>query len=344
MARFIVYGAGAVGGVIGARLFAHGHQVVLIARGSHREKIEAEGLRLEMPDGVLVQRIAVVAGPEEIAWGRDDVVVLTMKGQDTPPALARLEACAPADLAVVCVQNGVDNERLALRCFANVYSVAVMLPATYLVPGVVVAHSAPVTGVLDIGRHPSGVDDRAREVAAAFEQSGFVSTPRADISRWKYAKLLRNVVNAVDALFGDTANAPEVARRSRAEAVAVLAAAGIDHVDDQAFDERQRRLITIRPVDGRRREGSSSWQSLARGGGTIEADQLNGEIVLLGRLHGVATPVNELLRRLANADARAGEPPGGHTQEEFLAALEAGAGAAQALAARRACGPAGAGR
>ena len=53
----------------------------------------------------------------------------------------------------------------------------------------------------------------------------------------------------------------------------------------------------------------------------IETDQLNGEVVLLGRLHGVPTPVNELLRRLAGADARAGVPPGGHNEAEFLAVL-----------------------
>ena len=53
----------------------------------------------------------------------------------------------------------------------------------------------------------------------------------------------------------------------------------------------------------------------------IETDQLNGEVVLLGRLHGVPTPVNELLRRLAGADARAGLPPGGHREADFLAVL-----------------------
>ena len=48
MARFVVYGAGAVGGVIGSRLFEHGHEVVLIARGEHRERIEATGCALEI--------------------------------------------------------------------------------------------------------------------------------------------------------------------------------------------------------------------------------------------------------------------------------------------------------
>jgi 2-dehydropantoate 2-reductase len=322
VARFVVYGAGAVGGVIGSRLFEHGHDVVLIARGAHRDAIERDGLRLESPDGVQVFPIAVAGGPEELDWRRDDVVLLTMKGQDTAAALERLDASAGPDVAVACAQNGVENERLALRRFAEVYSVVVQLPATHLVPGVVVAHSAPVTGALDVGRYPDGPGRRAGEIAAAFESSGFASEAREDVSRWKYAKFLRNVPNAVDALFGRDRGAPEVQRRALAEAVAVLDAAGIDYVGDEIYERRFNRLITLRPVAGSSRAGGSSWQSLARRSGMIEADQLNGEVVLLGRLHEVATPVNELLRRLAVADARAGEPPGRHTEEEFLQMLE----------------------
>ena len=101
----------------------------------------------------------------------------------------------------------------------------------------------------------------------------------------------------------------------------MLAAAGIEYVDDAEYNARHNRLITMRPVPGQPRAGGSSWQSLARGAGAIEADQLNGEVVLLGRLHGVATPVNELLRRLAVADARAGAPPSRHGEREFLAMI-----------------------
>jgi 2-dehydropantoate 2-reductase len=256
-----------------------------------------------------------------VAWRADDVVLLTVKGQDTATALERLEAAAGSTIAVVCAQNGVENERLALRRFEQVYSVVVQLPASHLVPGVVVAHSSPVTGSLDIGRHPAGVDERARAIAAVFRECGFASQPRADISRWKYAKFLRNVANAVDALFERPAGAPEVARRAVAEAVAVLGAAGIEYTCDEEYDEQHDRLITIKPVTGRPRRGGSSWQSLARAAGVIETDQLNGEVVLLGRLHGVPTPVNELLRRLAGAAARSGAPPGGHSEAAFLASL-----------------------
>ena len=109
MPRFIVYGAGAIGGVVGARLFEHGHEVVLIARGAHREAIERDGLHLESPEGVLVQRIAVAGDAAQVAWRDDDAVLLTVKTQDSAAALEQLAAAAPPRIAVVCVQNAVEN-------------------------------------------------------------------------------------------------------------------------------------------------------------------------------------------------------------------------------------------
>ena len=77
--------------------------------------------------------------------------------------------------------------------------------------------------------------------------------------------------------------------------------------------------MQIVPVNGAERTGGSSWQSLTRGTGSIEADFLNGEIVLLGREHGVPTPVNEALQRLANRAAADRMPPGSLTPEQILA-------------------------
>ena len=52
-------------------------------------------------------------------------------------------------------------------------------------------------------------------------------------------------------------------------------------------------------IEGRPRTGGSTFQSLARGADSVETDHLNGEVALLGRLHGVPTPVNRALQRLA---------------------------------------------
>jgi 2-dehydropantoate 2-reductase len=76
-----------------------------------------------------------------------------------------------------------------------------------------------------------------------------------------------------------------------------------------------------RPAGGHAHAGWSTWQSLARGAGRIETDYLNGEIVLLGRQHGVPTPVNEVLQRLSNRLAAARRSPGSLAPAELRAAL-----------------------
>jgi 2-dehydropantoate 2-reductase len=88
--RFVVYGAGAIGGVLGGRLAPHGHDVVLIARGAHHDAIRDRGLRVESPDGSVTLSIPVVDNPAALDLGTDDVVLLCMKSQDTEPALVAL--------------------------------------------------------------------------------------------------------------------------------------------------------------------------------------------------------------------------------------------------------------
>jgi 2-dehydropantoate 2-reductase len=317
--RFVVFGAGAIGGVIGARLLQHGHDVVLIARSDHFTAINERGLRLESPDETVTLRIPVVDQVSRLTFSDDDVVLLTMKTQDTSDAVAALAAVAPAQTPVVCAQNGVANETFALRLFPRVYGVSVMCPAGYLQPGVVQAYSAPVTGILDVGRFPGGPDDVGCAIAAAFRSASFESEPREDILRRKYGKLLGNLGNAIEAVCGPGTRGGPIDDLAKREGEACLRAAAIDCLVDRDPDRLRR--IRPRPIGSRRRPGGSSWQSLQRRAGTIETDYLNGEIVLLGRLHGVPTPVNELLQQLANRMARERRPPALMSGEEFLAAV-----------------------
>src|SRR5262245_38056692 len=113
--RFVIYGAGAVGGGLGALLTKAGHEVVLIARGPHLDALRSSGLQLVTPDGTDAISVAAVASPREASVSADDVVLLTMKGNDTDAALRELAEVADPDTPVVCVQNGVANERAALR-------------------------------------------------------------------------------------------------------------------------------------------------------------------------------------------------------------------------------------
>ncbi|HKY67397.1 MAG TPA: 2-dehydropantoate 2-reductase [Acidimicrobiales bacterium] len=317
--RFVIYGAGGVGGVVGGRLHQAGHDVVLVARGDHLAALQRDGLTLRSPVEDVVLPIPAVGSPGEAELRSGDVVVLAMKSQHTADAVAELVRVAPPDLAVACAQNGLENERVALRSFADVYAVVVMLPATHLAPGTVEAWSTPVTGLLDVGRYPSGVDATAEAIAGAFRSATFDSVARSDVMRWKVRKLILNLGNAVEAVAGEPARATPLLERAVAEAEAVLDTAGVDRVSHDDDVARRGDLMRMRRIGGQRRPGGSSWQSLARGLDSIETDYLNGEIVLLGRLHGVPTPVNALLQRLARTAAASGRPPGAWSADEVLA-------------------------
>jgi 2-dehydropantoate 2-reductase len=315
--RYVIYGAGAVGGTIGCYLFEAGNDVVLIARGAHHDAIAARGLELRSPERTMVLPIPVVDHPRHLDLGPDDVVVLAMKSQHTAAALDALYAAtSPPRPAVVCAQNGVDNERVGLRRFADVYGMAVMLPAAHLEPGVVEAYGHPFGGVLDVGRYPQGTDDRAKAIAADLEAAAFRSAAQPQIMRFKYSKLLMNLGNALEAACGAGAAWGDLWTRARDEALACYAAAGIDHSSEEE-DRERREGMGMRPIEGQRRAGGSTWQSLARNADSVEADYLNGEIVLLGRLHGVPTPVNAMLQDVANRMARDGLRPGAFTVEDL---------------------------
>ena len=335
--RYIVIGAGAVGGTIGGCLFQAGHDVVLVARGAHLDALRAHGLRLATPMGTHTLRIPAVAGPAELELRGGDVLILSTKGQDTVGVLEQWAwqpvrdagQAAAGLLPVVCAQNGVANEGIALRRFRHVYGMCVWLPATHLLPGVVVAQGIPCAGLLPVGRYPSGTDAFTQRFTAALAASRFLAPASDDVMRWKYGKLLGNLGNAIEALCGPAArdddDARELRRRARREGIAVLRAAGIGHAPPEEFDAVRGDQVRYGDVDGATRPGGSSWQSLSRGTGTIEADFLNGEIVLMGRIHGVPTPVNETLQRLANQAARARKPPGSTAPADVLSAAAAAA-------------------
>lgn len=316
--RFVVLGAGAIGGVVGGCLYRAGHPVTLVARGAHLEAINDRGLVLELPGRKLVLDIPAVGAPAAVDWTDRPTVLMAVKSQDTQAALDALAASAPPETPVVCMQNGVENERRTARHFEHTYAMCVMCPATHLEPGIVQAHSAPVTALLDVGRFPGGVDATAAEVASALTGAGCDAVARPDVMRWKYRKLVANLLNAVDALCGQAARHSELARAAREEGEECLRRCGIEVASAAEDRERRSSLLTLEPTESGPHRGSSSWQSLARGT-AVEADYLNGEIALLGRLIGFPTPVNNTLQRLANQQAASGAGPGGSAPEAILA-------------------------
>ena len=317
--RYVVYGAGAVGGVIGGHLHLAGLPVTLVARGAHLAAIRAHGLVLDAGDGRHTIDAPATHTAAEVEWSDDTVVILAVKSHQASVALADLRAHAPAGTAIVCATNGIATETAALRLFARTYAVCVMLPSSHLEPGVVVAGCHPTPAILDIGRIPGGTDETTAAVAADFAAAGIASVERDDIMGWKRRKLLMNLGNGVDASFAQGDAADELAERAQAEGEIVLDAAGLGYVS--AEEDRERRGDILQRRTDLERRGGSTWQSLARGTGDSEIDYLAGEVVLLGRLHGVPTPANDAIVAATRRLAYAGGTPRSLDATEVLASL-----------------------
>ncbi|MGO1834702.1 MAG: ketopantoate reductase family protein, partial [Actinomycetaceae bacterium] len=164
MSRYIIIGAGAVGGALAASLHQAGSDVVLVARGEALAAIADRGLVYTRPGGVDTVPVTAVGGPGDVALTGDDVLVLAVKAQD---AIATLQAWAwqpvafsdrtgtASELPIVTLQNGLETERAALRLFDTVVSGTTFLAGVHLRPGEVLTGAGPRIGQLILGGYPT---------------------------------------------------------------------------------------------------------------------------------------------------------------------------------------------
>jgi 2-dehydropantoate 2-reductase len=337
--RYVVIGAGSIGGAVAARLAQRRRdQVVLVARGARADVIERDGLRLRTPDEDVVVGVDVARTPHDVRLAADDVLVVATKTQQVEAALrewvdvpvhdgGQRVGTAGERLPVLLALNGVAAETIAQRYFERVFGVCVWLPAVSLQPGEVFVRIAPRTGVLILGRVPAPGVAADRELLTAvaddLEAVQFEMHVVEQVLRWKYRKLLTNLGNAVQALVGpDVEGVGPLVGALRDEAAAVLASAGIEYASAEQEDAWRKDLFADRAVPGEPAVmGGSTWQSLARGSDSNEADYLNGEVVAIARAHGVRAPLNAAVQALVRQASSAGQGPGGMTLSELRSTL-----------------------
>jgi len=173
-----VFGAGGIGGYLGARLADAGHEVDLLARGSHLEALRTDGLRVESVTGDTAADLPATDDPADI--GPVDAVLFCVKSHDTRSAAATLDPLLGDDTAVVSFQNGVENERWLAEEVGErhvVGGVAYIL-STIREPGVVEHTGGParfVYGELDGER-----TDRIERLDAALRACDGVEAVLAD--------------------------------------------------------------------------------------------------------------------------------------------------------------------
>ena len=310
--RYIIYGAGGIGSIMGGHLARTGHEVVLIGRPGHVSAINKSGLRLITPTGTYVLRIPAVTSPVQIDFNAGDAVFLCMKGQDTEKALKDLKK-ASADTPVFCFQNGVRNEETAAGYFRRVYGVMVRVGAVYLNDGEVIARRDP-PGWYIIGKYPAGTDKLTETAAEDLRKAGYLVRTSAEVMPYKWGKLMTNLSNAIGAITnGDMESTRPISRAAFEEARSIIEKAGIKWISQEQV-ARDWPEITA-PLRGqiKTEEQSSTWQSLARKQGSVETDYLNGEIVRAAKRLGIRAPINEKLVSISQEMAANHEIPGKYT-------------------------------
>lgn len=320
--RIIIYGAGAVGSVIGGYLFHSGHETVLICSRRHADAINRDGLKIFGVQGEYQLKIPAFAAASQIEFREDDIVFLTMKTFDTEAAIDALGDVA-RKLSAVCFQNAVRNEEMADGRFAKVYGGVVFFGGKYLEPGSVV-HTADNS--LGIGVYPSGLDEVTGKLSEVLTKAGFSVTQYPNIMAVKWSKLFRNLNNALFAATNLSVLEGLKYEDSRfmmadilEEALTVVEAEGIEivplagHQPPAKMVEHLRRPGTRSfelPSSEKEALRPSTWQDLYLKRGRTEVEYLNGEIVRLGKKHNIPTPLNSLLVEVVSDMAEKRQQPG----------------------------------
>jgi 2-dehydropantoate 2-reductase len=336
--RYVIIGAGAIGGTVGGVLARAGISTVLVARGRHAEVLASEGITLRTPDGTFRTPVTAAPRPEDVRLTDRDVLVFATKTQQLDAALQEwadqpvhgadgVTGTAGERLPALTALNGVAAEEKALRYFGRVFGVCVWLPAVHLEPGEVVVRSWPVVGQFHIARWPASIStpadaDLLTGLGKTWTDAGIrVRTPE-DVAPWKYNKLLSNLGNAVAALCAESADPGALVAAVRREGKNVLRHAAIEFVPLEVSTAARVDGPTIRPIPGwEAGPSNSTWQSLSRNTGNVETDFLNGEIVWIAHRHGIDAPLNAALASASRLAVRNGLGPGHYSAAQLAELL-----------------------
>ena len=308
--RILIAGAGALGSVYGCFFRRAGYPVTLLGRTSHLDAIARNGLHIE---GLWGEHHAT--GFELITDATQaktpfDAILISAKACDTDAIAPAIAPVLVEDGVAISLQNGLGNvEKIAAQVgWERALAARVIFGAEVVAPGRVrvTVYADPVLiGVWQDGPCPH-LEAAARRWAERLAVAGIPAAYCDDIKAALWGKVLYNAaLNPLSALLGVTygALAEDVNTRAIMDAVfdevyAVAAAEGVALPWRSAAEyhaEFYGRLIPS-TVDHR----SSMLQDLERGRRT-EIDAINGEVWRRGRVHGIATPTNEVLTRLVLA-------------------------------------------
>jgi 2-dehydropantoate 2-reductase len=318
--RLCIVGAGAIGGLLGARLAAAGNEVTLIARGANLAALNERGLTLRSDGEELTVRPRAVENAA--AAGPQDAVILTVKAPALPAVAPTVQALLGPDTTIVTAMNGLlwwyfykhpgphENHRLASvdpdgRLWQTLPPErvigCVVYPAAELVAPGIVSHQYGNRFML--GEPDGSRSARVQALSAALTAAGFKAPARTRIRDDIWLKLWGNLsYNPVSALTLGTLAQMEsdpgvrgMIRAMMVEAQSVGEAHGVHFEVDV-----DTRVGWAAQVGAHK---TSMLQDLERGR-TMEIDALLGAVVEMGHLASVQTPLLDAVLALVRQRAR----------------------------------------
>jgi 2-dehydropantoate 2-reductase len=336
--KVAIIGAGAIGGLVGAKLALAGEQVTFLVRGANLQAIRANGIKLVLHDGTEQVARNVVATNDYAAAGVQDVVVLAMKAHQVEAVLSELPQLIGPNTVIVPMQNGIPfwyfhkhggalagsvvrsvdpNGALLAQIPADKVLGCVVYPASELTAPGVIHH---IEGDrFPIGELDGSMSERATRVSECFARAGFKAPVLDNVRAEMWLKLWGNLTfNPISALshstLVDICQYPltrELAASMMREAQAIANKLGIEF-----------RVPLEKRIAGAEKVGKHKTSMLqdVEAGRAPEIDALVGSVVELGRLTNTPTPHIDTVYALVKLLARSMEEQQGRVQVQPMAA------------------------
>ena len=290
--RFLITGAGAVGGFVAARLADAGHDVTVLVRQHSAARLRDDGLRLTNQSEVRVVRPSVVTAGE-LSSGYD-AIVLAVKSENLDGVMADIEPAVKPPTVVLPFLNGMAHVEPLVGRFGSAVLGGVLRIATEREDDGTIRVLAPLFEV-EVGELNGALSTRVDRLASAFRDAGADVTVSTDIvgamwDKWVYIASIGAVTSLMRAPVGDIVAVPGGERFARAVlAEAAVAASACGHpVPAQQLHVTERALTA---------PGSSTTSSLSRdliAGRRTEVDAVLADLAARADAAGTATPLIDL--------------------------------------------------
>ncbi|MCG8607055.1 2-dehydropantoate 2-reductase [bacterium] len=295
--RFAVVGVGAIGGYFGGRLVEAGNDVVFVARGQTLKGLQADGLRVESPQGDFhIKPIQVTDRVEEV--GNVDCVLLGVKTWQVSHAAVSIRPILANDTCVLPLQNGVEapaqlSEALGMK--------HVLGGLCWIISSLTASGHIRHVGVepyIGLGEMDNSRTERVERLQKMLAAAGIKAEIPASIqsAMWEKFVFICSVsgVGAVSrAPIGQIRKQPETRAmlvQSMQEIVAVSEGHGVA-LPPNIIENR------MAFVDKLPEEGTASMQRDIMEGRPSELEAQSGAVVRLGKQVGVETPLNDFVYR-----------------------------------------------